>query len=63
MGVTEMKTFSVSLSASVLATGLLAFAFAGATPTTAYAAECKNPESLGFAIISTEETVAEFELY
>ncbi len=63
MGVTEMKTFSASLSASVLATGLLAFAFAGATPTTAYAAECKNPESLTFAIIPTEETVAELELY
>ena len=31
--------------------------------TTAMAAECENPDSLTFAIIPTEETVAELQLY
>ena len=62
MGDTEMKTISTSISAGVLAAGLLAFGLTGTAPTTANAA-CKNPDSLTFAIIPTEETVAELELY
>ncbi len=44
----------------LLASGALAI---GLTTTHAFAAECQDPESLTFAIIPTEETVAELELY
>lgn len=41
----------------------LAIAFSPQAATNVYAAECENPDSLTFAIIPTEETVAELELY
>ena len=58
---------SVSTLNRRLTTGLLSVAVALGlgltTATTALGAECENPDSLTFAIIPTEETVAELQLY
>jgi phosphonate transport system substrate-binding protein len=43
--------------------GILGIAMTGLAPATANAASCDNPKSLTFAIIPTEETVAELQLY
>ncbi len=53
---TIANAFRLGLGAAI---GVLALAVA----THAGAAECEDPESLTFAIIPTEETVAELELY
>ncbi len=45
-----------------MAVASAAFLFSASAPTTAYAA-CENPDSLTFAMIPTEESVAELELY
>jgi phosphonate transport system substrate-binding protein len=42
---------------------VMAAAAAMAVSTAASAAECKNPDALTFAMVPTEETVAELELY
>ncbi len=47
----------------ILATALLLTAAAVTLPGEARAAACENPDSLTFAIIPTEETVAELQLY
>ena len=49
----------LSITAAVTLTLSLGFG----TSTTARAAECENPDSLTFAMIPTEESVAELELY
>ena len=58
---------SVSTLSRHLTTGLLSVAVSLglglSTSTAALAAECENPDSLTFAIIPTEETVAELQLY
>ncbi len=62
---------TLPLSASALSrrltTGLLSIAVALGlgltTSSSAIAAECENPDSLTFAMIPTEETVAELQLY
>ncbi len=58
---------SASTISRRLTTGLLSIAvtlgFSLTTITTVRAAECENPDSLTFAIIPTEETVAELQLY
>lgn len=57
------NTFSkVKLTAGVAFAGL-AVSTLVAMPTAAYAAECENPDALTFAMIPTEESVAELELY
>jgi phosphonate transport system substrate-binding protein len=50
-------------TARLLATTTIAAAGALAVTGTASAAECKNPDALTFAMVPTEETVAELELY
>ena len=50
-------TFLAATAVAVLAFGAMA------TTGTAVAAECENPDALTFAIVPTEETVAELELY
>ncbi len=57
-----MKTLKTLLTAGTLAAGAVAVAMTGTMPAPARAA-CENPESLTFAIIPTEETVAELALY
>jgi phosphonate transport system substrate-binding protein len=52
------KRMSVGATAIALTMGL-----GMTTSTSAMAAECENPDSLTFAIIPTEETVAELQLY
>lgn len=50
-------TFRAATAVAVLAFGAIA------TTGIAAAAECENPDALTFAIVPTEETVAELELY
>jgi len=61
--VTFLKSFSkIKIAASAVFAGLAVSAMM-ATPTPVYAAECENPDALTFAMIPTEESVAELELY
>lgn len=61
--VTFLKSFSkIKIAASAVFAGFAVSAMM-ATPTPAYAAECENPDALTFAMIPTEESVAELELY
>lgn len=61
--VTFLKSFSkIKIAASAVFAGLAVSAVM-ATPTPTYAAECENPDALTFAMIPTEESVAELELY
>ena len=59
------KTVSkIKFTAGVAFAGLAVTALmSGGAPTPAFAAECENPDSLTFAMIPTEESVAELELY
>ncbi len=57
-----MKIRLAKQATRFLATGALALGLAGQAGIAA-AAECLDPESLTFAIIPTEETTAELELY
>ena len=50
-------------AARLLTTTAIAAVGALAITGTANAAECKNPDALTFAMVPTEETVAELELY
>ena len=50
------------MTAAVASTALATVISLGGVPA-AKAAECENPDSLTFAIIPTEETVAELQLY
>lgn len=67
----QIKISELSLSISTvgkrMAIGVTAIAvaigFGMMTSTSVLAAECENPDSLTFAIIPTEETVAELQLY
>jgi len=52
------RGFSAAAAAAVVAAAISL----GSSPT-AMAAECENPDNLTFAIIPTEETVAELQLY
>ena len=56
------SVLGASLTTSALAAGAVAFGLTSTAPTAALA-ECENPEALTFAIIPTEETVAELALY
>ena len=53
------RGFSATIAAAAVA-GAISL---GGVPTTAGAAECENPDALTFAIIPTEESVAELQLY
>ena len=61
------QSLFISTLAKRMAIGLIAFAvtagFGVMTSTSVMAAACENPDSLTFAIIPTEETVAELQLY
>jgi len=50
-------------AATVTAVAVAAAISLGGIPTAMAAAECENPDNLTFAIIPTEETVAELQLY
>ena len=52
----------VKVAACIAVAGLTVSTFV-ATPTIVHAAECENPDALTFAMIPTEESVAELELY
>ncbi|KAA3628053.1 MAG: phosphate/phosphite/phosphonate ABC transporter substrate-binding protein [Proteobacteria bacterium] len=58
----KMNTFFQRKMKKLLASGALTLGIAAAAPA-AMSQECLDPESLTFAIIPTEETVAELELY
>jgi phosphonate transport system substrate-binding protein len=58
-----MKYLKTTMTTGTFVAGVLGIAMTGLTPTTANAASCENPKSLTFAIIPTEETVAELQLY
>ena len=51
------------LSSTIAAAAVAGAISLGGVPTTAGAAECENPDALTFAIIPTEESVAELQLY
>ena len=51
------------MTATVAAAALTAAVSLGSIPSAMAAAECENPDNLTFAIIPTEETVAELQLY
>ena len=51
------------LPATLAAAAVAATISLGGVPTAMAAAECENPDNLTFAIIPTEETVAELQLY
>ena len=51
------------LTATITAVAVAAAISLGGIPTAMAAAECENPDNLTFAIIPTEETVAELQLY
>ena len=50
-------------TATITAAAVAAAISLGGIPTAMAAAECENPDNLTFAIIPTEETVAELQLY
>ncbi len=56
----KSRRFLATVSAAVFAAAGI---FGLSVPTPAYSASCENPDALTFAIIPTEETVAELELY
>ena len=57
-----MKFYKTLLTTGAFISGLAGFAMTSVTPTPVDAA-CEDPKSLTFAIIPTEETVAELQLY
>ena len=61
-GTFQNSLSKIKFTASLAFAGLAVSALLAA-PTSAYAAECENPDALTFAMIPTEESVAELQLY